>query len=400
MQIAGSLQGVVTQALLPTADGHGRVPALEILLPDDAIRNLIRQGEGRADLLHHADQHRSAGMQTMEQALAELTLRHVVTLDAALARSISSRSAARSCSSARTSTRAPRTASPSCRRSRSSRSAPDSAWRRAEPWSTGRKRSSCPTSSAARRSSTTRRPPRPSKPSCSRRAGADLDLEEGALVRPQEAAEGSPSRTRQVEEQTLELDAPAAVELVQHYAPEPVAAEPHVELVPEPVEQVCPVAVAGPRARHGRPARRPADCSRPSPPRRRPQSPRAPRAEAAPVAAAAVRCRRRSRTEPQPPTAPAAAPVVVHPPVSAAELPRFPTSPSPRSSRRRRSKAPRVPFYKRDSPSARKPKSAPECELDDTEAKAKKRSAKPLVSRPRRLHGPAGVASTRSDSSA
>src|SRR6188508_2415977 len=46
-----------------------------------------------------------------------------------------------------------------------------------------------------------------------------------------------------VEEQTLELDAPAAVELVQHYAPEPVAAEPHVELVPDPVEQTFPVAV-------------------------------------------------------------------------------------------------------------------------------------------------------------
>ena len=37
MQIAGTLQGVVTQALLPTADGQGRVPALEILLPDDAV---------------------------------------------------------------------------------------------------------------------------------------------------------------------------------------------------------------------------------------------------------------------------------------------------------------------------------------------------------------------------
>ena len=53
--IAGSLQGVVTQTLLPTIDGHGRVAALEILQPDDAIRNLIRQGEGRADLLVHAD---------------------------------------------------------------------------------------------------------------------------------------------------------------------------------------------------------------------------------------------------------------------------------------------------------------------------------------------------------
>jgi twitching motility protein PilT len=44
IQIASSLQGVVTQALLPTADKMGRVPALEILLPDDAVRNLIRQG--------------------------------------------------------------------------------------------------------------------------------------------------------------------------------------------------------------------------------------------------------------------------------------------------------------------------------------------------------------------
>src|SRR6478752_7331248 len=37
-QIAGALQGVVTQALLPTADGQGRIAALEVLLPDDAVR--------------------------------------------------------------------------------------------------------------------------------------------------------------------------------------------------------------------------------------------------------------------------------------------------------------------------------------------------------------------------
>ena len=41
----GRSQGVVTQTLLPTADGKGRVPALEILLPDDAVRNLIRQAK-------------------------------------------------------------------------------------------------------------------------------------------------------------------------------------------------------------------------------------------------------------------------------------------------------------------------------------------------------------------
>ena len=38
-------QGVVTQTLVPTADGRGRVAALEILMPDDAVRNLIRQAK-------------------------------------------------------------------------------------------------------------------------------------------------------------------------------------------------------------------------------------------------------------------------------------------------------------------------------------------------------------------
>jgi twitching motility protein PilT len=86
MQIAGSLQGIVTQALLPTAAGNGRVAALEILLPDDATRNLIRQGkvEQIYTILQTGTQR---GMQTMEQALAELTLRHVITLDMALSRS-------------------------------------------------------------------------------------------------------------------------------------------------------------------------------------------------------------------------------------------------------------------------------------------------------------------------
>jgi len=86
MQIAGSLQGIVSQALLPTAAGTGRVAALEILLPDDATRNLIRQGkvEQIYTIMQTGTQR---GMQTMEQSLAELTLRNVVTLDAALSRS-------------------------------------------------------------------------------------------------------------------------------------------------------------------------------------------------------------------------------------------------------------------------------------------------------------------------
>jgi twitching motility protein PilT len=86
IMIAGSLQGVVTQALLPTADGQGRVAALEILLPDDAVRNLIRQG--KVEQIYSIMQtNTSKGMQTMEQSLSELVMRGVVTLEMALTRS-------------------------------------------------------------------------------------------------------------------------------------------------------------------------------------------------------------------------------------------------------------------------------------------------------------------------
>jgi twitching motility protein PilT len=86
IMLANSLQGVITQTLLPTADGSGRVAALEILLPDDAVRNLIRQA--KVEQVYSIMQTNvTRGMQTMEQALAELVLRRVVDLDVALARS-------------------------------------------------------------------------------------------------------------------------------------------------------------------------------------------------------------------------------------------------------------------------------------------------------------------------
>jgi twitching motility protein PilT len=83
IMIASSLQGIVTQTLLRTADGTGRVAALEVLLPDDAVRNLIRQA--KIEQVYSIMQTNTArGMQTMEQALADLTLRRVVNLDQAL----------------------------------------------------------------------------------------------------------------------------------------------------------------------------------------------------------------------------------------------------------------------------------------------------------------------------
>jgi twitching motility protein PilT len=86
IMIANSLQGVVTQTLLPTADGVGRVPALEVLLPDDAVRNLIRQG--KVEQIYSVMQtNTTRGMQTMEQSLADLVQRSIVRLEDALSRS-------------------------------------------------------------------------------------------------------------------------------------------------------------------------------------------------------------------------------------------------------------------------------------------------------------------------
>jgi twitching motility protein PilT len=86
IMLAGSLQAVVTQALLPTADGTGRVAALEVLLPDDAVRNLIRQA--KVEQVYSIMQTNTArGMQTMEQALADLAIRRVVNVEEALSRS-------------------------------------------------------------------------------------------------------------------------------------------------------------------------------------------------------------------------------------------------------------------------------------------------------------------------
>jgi twitching motility protein PilT len=83
-QLSLVLEGIVCQALLPKASGQGRVAALEILVATPAIRNLIRE-----DKIHQiygtmqAGQER-LGMQTMNQALARLVERRVVTRDVAM----------------------------------------------------------------------------------------------------------------------------------------------------------------------------------------------------------------------------------------------------------------------------------------------------------------------------
>jgi twitching motility protein PilT len=86
VQIASTIQAVVTQTLVPTIGGNGRIPAVEILFPDDAVRNLIRQAkvEQVYSIMQTGTQR---GMQTLEQALADLVVRGKISQDAAVTRS-------------------------------------------------------------------------------------------------------------------------------------------------------------------------------------------------------------------------------------------------------------------------------------------------------------------------
>ena len=78
MQLSIALQGIVTQQLLPTADGAGRVCASEVLIPTPAIRNLIR--EGKTHQIYSAIQTSgSTGMQTMDAHLAQLIRQGKIT---------------------------------------------------------------------------------------------------------------------------------------------------------------------------------------------------------------------------------------------------------------------------------------------------------------------------------
>jgi len=71
MQLSIALQGIVTQQLLPTADGSSRIAGCEILIPTPAVRNLIR--EGKTHQIYSAIQTSgSIGMQTMDSHLAQL----------------------------------------------------------------------------------------------------------------------------------------------------------------------------------------------------------------------------------------------------------------------------------------------------------------------------------------
>jgi twitching motility protein PilT len=89
-QLSMVLEGIVTQALLPRANGQGRLMALEILVPNSAIRNLVREDKVHQVYSMMQTGQEKYGMQTFNQSLASLYLKKQITLELALSRSSNS----------------------------------------------------------------------------------------------------------------------------------------------------------------------------------------------------------------------------------------------------------------------------------------------------------------------
>ncbi len=86
-QLSMVLEGIMCQALLPKVGGDGRAMALEILIPNAAIRNLVREDKIHQIYSMMQTGQDKFGMQTFNQALASLYLKKQISLDVAMQRS-------------------------------------------------------------------------------------------------------------------------------------------------------------------------------------------------------------------------------------------------------------------------------------------------------------------------
>jgi twitching motility protein PilT len=86
-QLSFVLEGVLCQSLLPRANGPGRAMALEIMVPNAAIRNLVR--EDKIHQIYSAMQmgQEQSGMQTLNQSLSQLYQRRMISMEVAMSRS-------------------------------------------------------------------------------------------------------------------------------------------------------------------------------------------------------------------------------------------------------------------------------------------------------------------------
>jgi len=85
LRLSEALHAVISQRLLPRADGHGRVAALEVMICTDIVRDMIQDKERTSDLPDYmGDSREKYGMQTFDQHLMDLVSEDVVTYETAL----------------------------------------------------------------------------------------------------------------------------------------------------------------------------------------------------------------------------------------------------------------------------------------------------------------------------
>jgi twitching motility protein PilT len=77
--LSESIRAVISQTLLKTKDGSGRVAAHEIMIGTPAIRNLIRENK-IAQMYSAIQTGRQTGMQTLDQNLQELVQRNLISM--------------------------------------------------------------------------------------------------------------------------------------------------------------------------------------------------------------------------------------------------------------------------------------------------------------------------------
>lgn len=94
IQLSLVLQGIVAQTLIPRADCQGRVVALEIMVANSAVRNLIREGK-TPQLQSVIQSNARMGMQTMDSSLRDLYSRGIINYDEAVKRAVDQESFAR-----------------------------------------------------------------------------------------------------------------------------------------------------------------------------------------------------------------------------------------------------------------------------------------------------------------
>lgn len=83
VQLANVLEAVISQQLIPTSDGNGRVAAFEVLHTNHAVRNLIREGKSH-QLMSVMQTNRKMGMMPMDDAITQLFMEGRISRDLAI----------------------------------------------------------------------------------------------------------------------------------------------------------------------------------------------------------------------------------------------------------------------------------------------------------------------------